>query len=89
MVIGVFSLPWFANPALAVGCVQLLRRRFLAATLWGIAATLLGLTTLVEYKWEAKYSGYYLWQTSQVVLAAGAAGACLWSMQTTQRSSNV
>ena len=31
----------------------------------------LGLTTLTCFKNEGKYIGYYLWQTSQAVLALG------------------
>jgi hypothetical protein len=67
------SLPaWSANFVLVAGMIYALRgRRGLAAAL-GILATVLGLTTLFSYKHDGRYIGFYFWQGSQVVFAAGA-----------------
>ena len=57
----------------------MLRCRFGAAALLASTATLLGLTTLVSFKTEGKYAGYYVWQASQVCLATSA--TCCWFRQ--------
>jgi len=63
---------WSANLVLWAGIVCLLRFHFRAAAVLGVMATLLGLTTLVSFKHDGRYVGYYLWQLSQIVFAVGA-----------------
>ena len=70
---------WSANFVLWVAVVCLLRSCFRAAAVLGIAAAVLGLTTLTAFKSDGKYSGYYLWQSSQIVFAVGAVVAYRWS----------
>lgn len=76
---GLRSLPaWSANFVLPIGIVLFLVHCFRAATVLGTLATLLALTTLTSFKHDALYVDYYLWQSSHVILALGAAGAWLW-----------
>ena len=84
---GLKGLPaWSANFVLWAAAWCLLRSRLRAAALLGLAAALLGLTTLVSFKSDGRYSGYYLWQASQIVFAVGAVVAFARSRLRTETS---
>jgi hypothetical protein len=77
---GLQGLPaWSSNFVLWAGIVCLLRRRLRRAAVLGVAAALLGLTTLTSFKHDGRYIGYYLWQSSELVFAAGSILLCLWA----------
>ena len=82
VVFGVMSgkgLPaWSANIVLCAGVVCLILRRIGAATALGVAATVLGLTTLTAFKYNHVYSGYYVWQTSHTLFAVGSCVGFCW-----------
>ena len=68
---------WLANPALLVALVLfLLGWRTGAAAAGGLSAAP-GITAGVSFWRDGLYAGYYAWQASQLVLAAGAWRACL------------
>ena len=64
---------WSSNFVLWAAIGSLIYWRIQAAAILGIVAALLGLTTLLFYQDETKFSGYWLWQSSQLLFAAGAA----------------
>jgi hypothetical protein len=66
-----FSVPWSANLLLLVGWVFLVRGRFPTAAWLGGVGAALALTTW-GYGFPELMAGYYLWQSSLVVLAGGA-----------------
>lgn len=77
---GLRGIPaWSANFIiwLAAGCF--LDSKYRAASVLGVMAALLGLTTLTSFKLEAMYVGYYLWQSSLIIFAVGAIVARYWS----------
>jgi hypothetical protein len=75
---GLQGLPaWSSNFVLWAGIVCLLERRLRKAAVLGVAAALLGLTTLTSFKHDHRYIGYYLWQSSELVFAAGSILLCL------------
>jgi hypothetical protein len=77
---GLQGLPaWSANFVLWVAAGCLLCADFRAAAVLGVGAALLGLTTLTSFKYDGRYSGYYLWQSSLMVFAVGAVVAYSWS----------
>ncbi len=66
------TLPWSANLLLLAGWVLLLwRENADAAMVLGIAAALLGLTSLIFIPTDELLVGYYLWQLSLVLFARG------------------
>lgn len=69
---------WLANPALAVAVVLLLFGQRRCAAVAGVLAASLGLTTCQLFGLAELYRGYYVWQASQVMFAAGACWFC-WS----------
>ena len=80
------TVPWAANPLLLVGGILLLCRQAKAATYVGLAAAGLGVTTWGCHwmlGWKGLEAGYYLWQASLVVFAAGA--GAVWAWQASRR----
>ena len=67
-----FCLPWCANLLLGIGVLSLARDRCTAASVLGMVAAVLGLTTWVVAGKTDWLLGYYLWQASPVMLALGA-----------------
>lgn len=67
-----FCIPWSANLLLVVGSIFLLCGRFKTAAWLGSFAALMALTTW-GFGFHHLLMGYYLWQASMVILAAGAA----------------
>ena len=65
------GIPWSSNVFLGLGLVALLARRPRAAFVLGTIASALGLTTLWVWGSGRLLLGYYLWQISLVLLAAG------------------
>jgi hypothetical protein len=67
------SLPsWGVNFVLWAGMICWLRGRYRIAAALGISAAMLGATTLVSYKLENYYIGFYMWEGSHIAFAAGA-----------------
>ncbi len=80
---GLRGLPaWSANFVLWAAAAYLEAGRFRAAAVLGVAAALLGLTTLTSFKADTKYAGYYVWQSSQIAFAIGAIVAACWFRRT-------
>jgi hypothetical protein len=66
------GVPWSANVFLALGLGCLVLRRHRAATVLGVIASILGLTTWWARRYDTMMVGYYFWQASHFVLAGGA-----------------
>ena|SRR5947209_10093590 len=70
------GVPWSANVFLALGLLCLWVRQSRAAGVLGVMASGLGLTTWLLNSFPRAHNyhvlfGYYFWQASQLVLAAG------------------
>jgi hypothetical protein len=65
------GIPWSANVFLGLGWVALLARQHRAAFVLGTIASALGLTTWWVWGYGRVLLGYYLWQASLMLLAAG------------------
>jgi hypothetical protein len=75
------GVPWSANVFLFLGYGGFVFRRYRAAAVLGLIATALGLSTWWVRRYDTLMVGYYVWQASQFVLAAGA----LWALHSTRR----
>lgn len=70
------GIPWSANVFLILGLLCLWGGRYRRALTFGIAANVLGLTTWWVVRYSPLLIGYYFWQTSLLVLLAGAGWIC-------------
>jgi hypothetical protein len=83
---GNHGVPWSANVFLALGLLCLWLRQPRAAALLGTVASVLGLTTWALNSFSRPHDyhmlvGYYFWQASLLVSAAGALWASRRSVQ--------
>jgi hypothetical protein len=67
------GVPWSANPVWALGLWCLWKRRLWFALVLGSVATVLGLTTPRVRSDDAMMVGYFVWQTSLLLIPIGAA----------------
>ena len=84
-------LPWFANVLLFIAWILLLFKRNGKALGFGIAATVVGFTTVAYlfvqsggHQLTQLLVGYYLWQASLIVFALGALIARRWDRREKQ-----
>jgi hypothetical protein len=68
---------WLANPLLGIGVGLLIAGSRRWATGMGVVAAALGLSTFIWLEYADLYPGYYVWQASHLVFAAGGFCACL------------
>jgi hypothetical protein len=79
------GVPWSANVFLALGLLALWAKQMHGALVLGSIASLLGLTTWWVWRGSQMLVGYYFWQTSLVLLAAGASWAVWLRSQSEKR----
>lgn len=73
LIIGWFppaTIPWSANLMLLGGWISFCRKRFDAARLLGVLASLTALLTWVLLGFQTLLTGYYLWQASFLAFTA-------------------